>query len=924
MAADTMMPRRAWYQSIAGKLQVSFGAIVALTVGAILLALLRFGDAAAVIDRMTQESLPAFKLALELETKTAEVSSTAALLTRANYEPQRASRMNELTRQLTDLQQLLDPLRLVIGTAGSVDRAQELVRSLDEQVKLLDASMREKVAAGPKVETLTEAVDPAADRIEGLLTQVTDDVAARVSTATAPGADELHLLRAISNARTEVNEISSLLNRVASIEAVEAIAPRQARFEQARDRLVRNLETIEATLTDEAARVAEIRTAASALLALGGPGGIFEQRTREQSADASARAQQTRMQEVGWQLSREVASLLVSTELESYRTTEHLRTAIDDSRVWLILIALASTGLAIGILWLLVNRSIIRRLTRLQSSMIAVAGGNLDAPIPKATADELGDMSRALAVFRDNASEIRSAREAAEHARAAAEEASRTKSAFLANMSHELRTPLNAIIGYSEMLLEDAVDRGDEASEADLRKIETSGKHLLGLINDILDLSKIEAGRVETYLEPVEVKQLVADLKPLIEPLLAKNGNTLVVDCAADLGVMTTDVTKLRQSLLNLLSNAAKFTKAGEVSLTARRETGPDGSHWFVFAVRDSGIGMTQDQIARLFQAFTQADSSTTRNFGGTGLGLTITRHFCTMLGGSIDVESTPGVGSTFTIRLPAAGPNAHAPSVPADHPIVSGVASGATVLVVDDDPVVHDLLSATLSREGYRVVHARNGAEALQFAREMQPDAITLDVMMPQIDGWTVLSALKSDPMLARIPIIMLTMIDNRGLGFALGASEYMTKPIDRARLASLLARFAGQRNRGLVLIVDDDPDVRSIVRASVEGAGLAAAEAANGREALDMIAGGLRPSLVLLDLMMPELDGFGFLDVVRADPSLTDLPVVVLTAKELTDAEKAHLADRATHVFAKGAQSIDSLGKVLATLIPNVPAAA
>jgi CheY-like chemotaxis protein len=195
---------------------------------------------------------------------------------------------------------------------------------------------------------------------------------------------------------------------------------------------------------------------------------------------------------------------------------------------------------------------------------------------------------------------------------------------------------------------------------------------------------------------------------------------------------------------------------------------------------------------------------------------------------------------------------------------------------------------------------------------------------MMPQIDGWTVLSALKSDPVLARIPIIMLTMIDNRSLGFALGASEYMTKPIDRARLASLLARFAGQRNRGLVLIVDDDPDVRSIVRASVEGAGLAAAEAANGREALDLIAGGLRPALVLLDLMMPELDGFGFLDAVRADPSLTELPVVVLTAKDLTDAEKAHLADRATHVFAKGAQSIDSLGKVLATLIPNVPAAA
>jgi signal transduction histidine kinase/CheY-like chemotaxis protein len=721
-----------------------------------------------------------------------------------------------------------------------------------------------------------------------------------------------------------VNQISSLLNRVASIEAVEAIGPRRARFEAARERLARDLETIAAHFASEPARLAELRTAAGALIALGGRDGLFDQRTREQAADASARALQGRMQNAAWQLSREVASLLVSTELETYRTTEHLRTAIDDSRVWLILIAVASTLLAVAILWLFVNRSIVRRLRGLSHSMIAVAGGDLEAPIPRASPDELGDMSRALAVFRDNAREIRSAREAAEEARAAAEEASRTKSAFLANMSHELRTPLNAIIGYSEMLLEDAVDRGDAASEADLRKIETSGKHLLGLINDILDLSKIEAGRVETYLEPVEVAKLVGDIRPLIEPLIAKNGNTLTLDCAADLGVITTDVTKLRQSLLNLLSNAAKFTKAGEVSLRARRETAADGTHWMVFRVTDSGIGMTPEQIGRLFQAFTQADSSTTRNFGGTGLGLTITRHFCTMLGGGVDVESTPGVGSTFTIRLPLGGPAAQAPAAAGERPVISGSASGATVLVVDDDPVVHDLLAATLAKEGYRVVHARNGAEALQFAREHQPDAITLDVMMPQIDGWTVLSALKSDPQLARIPIIMLTMIDNRGLGFALGASEYMTKPIDRARLASLLARFAGQRSRELVLVVDDDADVRAIVRASVEGAGLAVAEAANGREALEQIADGLRPALVLLDLMMPEVDGFAFLDAIRADPALAGLPVVILTAKELSDDEKAHLADRATHVFAKGAQSIDGLGKVLASLIPSVPAAA
>jgi hypothetical protein len=216
---------------------------------------------------------------------------------------------------------------------------------------------------------------------------------------------------------------------------------------------------------------------------------------------------------------------------------------------------------------------------------------------------------------------------------------------------------------------------------------------------------------------------------------------------------MNTDQTKLRQGLLNLLSNAAKFTKGGLVTLEVRRETRADGAAWIVFKVKDSGIGMTPEQMGRLFQAFTQADSSTTRNFGGTGLGLTITRHFCMMLGGGVDVESTPGEGSTFTISLPAAGPGAQAPAGSVERPVVSGSANGATVLVVDDDPIVHDLLAATLSKEGYRIIHARSGAEALQFAREMQPDAITLDVMMPQVDGWTVLSALKSDPALARIP---------------------------------------------------------------------------------------------------------------------------------------------------------------------------
>jgi CheY-like chemotaxis protein len=489
-------------------------------------------------------------------------------------------------------------------------------------------------------------------------------------------------------------------------------------------------------------------------------------------------------------------------------------------------------------------------------------------------------------------------------------------------MSHELRTPLNAIIGYSEMLLEDAADRGDDASEADLRKIQTAGKHLLGLINDVLDLSKIEAGRVELYVERVELPKLAAELRSMVDPLLAKNSNVLKIDCPADIGVIETDLTKLRQSLLNLLSNAAKFTKDGTIYLDVARELGNDGEPTVVFRVRDTGIGMTEEQIGRLFQAFTQADSSTTRNFGGTGLGLAITRHFCLMLGGSIVVSSIPGEGSTFTITLPASAPAPVAEAPPL--PTVSGLPGGSTILVVDDDPVVHEMLAATLTKEGFRVVHARSGADALRLAKEDPPDAVTLDVMMPQVDGWSVLGMLKSDPALAHIPVIMLTIVDNRALGFSLGASEFMTKPIDRGRLVTLLNRFAAPARGRLVLIVDDDADVRSLLRHSVEGAGLIAAEASNGREALTMLADGTRPALVLLDLMMPEVDGFAFLDSIRSDPALADLAVVVLTAKELTAEEKSFLAERTMHVFTKGGRSIDNLGRTLATMIRRESAAA
>jgi PAS domain S-box-containing protein len=503
-------------------------------------------------------------------------------------------------------------------------------------------------------------------------------------------------------------------------------------------------------------------------------------------------------------------------------------------------------------------------------------------------------------------------------AKDAAESANRVKSAFLANMSHELRTPLNAIIGYSEILLEDAADRGDESGVADLGKIQRAGKHLLGLINDILDLSKIEAGRMDVYLERVSLAGLVDEVRTIVEPMIEKNNNKLVVDCAADIGSLRTDLTKLKQSLINLLSNAAKFTKQGKVGLRVSRQRTADGLDQVKFEVSDSGIGMTDEQMSRLFQPFVQADSSTTRNFGGTGLGLTITKHFCTMLDGSIDVRSTAGQGSTFTILLPDK-PAALLPAdeVETDRAVAAAPSSGPiTVLVVDDDPVTHDVLASTLGKEGYRILHAKDGVEALAMMRASPPDIVTLDVMMPKMDGWSVLGVMKSEPQLQHIAVIMVTIVDDRNLGFSLGASEYMTKPIDRNRLLALIGRLTPRDKDGTVLVIDDDADVRAVVRTTIEGAGMRVADAADGQMALQWLAANPRPSLVLLDLMMPRMDGFEFLDRVRDMPDFAELPIVVLTAKDLSDKERGFLAERTLLVLNKTAQPIGKLGFVLSAI--------
>jgi len=502
-----------------------------------------------------------------------------------------------------------------------------------------------------------------------------------------------------------------------------------------------------------------------------------------------------------------------------------------------------------------------------------------------------------------------------EIARDAANEASRTKSTFLANMSHELRTPLNAIIGYSEILQEDVADLGQESLMTDLKKIEASGRHLLGLINDILDLSKVEAGRTELYIEDVDLASLFEEVQVIVAPLIQKNSNTLELRLADDLGSIRTDRTKLKQSVLNVLSNANKFTENGRLRVVAERFQAD--RPMVRIAISDTGIGMDEEQLGRLFQAFGQVDASTTKKYGGTGLGLAITRHFCQLLRGDITVKSKPGEGSTFTITLQDLGakPEQTADAVAGVFDTAAEVDGASTVLIVDDDPVARDLLSSSLKGKGYRIVHAGNGDEALNLARKLRPDAITLDIIMPQTDGWAVLTALKGDAELRDIPVVIVTILQDRAIGLSLGAVDFLTKPVDRARLTALLHQLL--RREGLILLVEDESNTRAMLRQAIERMDLEVAEAVNGRGALEWLAQNQPPALILLDIMMPEMDGFEFLDAFRKHPEWQDIPVIVLTAKELTAQERERLMGQTRKVIAKGDSFRDDIAAAIGAAI-------
>jgi signal transduction histidine kinase/CheY-like chemotaxis protein len=638
-----------------------------------------------------------------------------------------------------------------------------------------------------------------------------------------------------------------------------------------------------------------------------------------------------------WLENQELALLVEMHQNEAFEPARQLAGAIFGVGV------LSAGVLATGVYWL--SRRITRPILAIAETASQVAAGDLYSEAPVLTEDEVGvmamsfnQMTRQLKRSRDEledynhtleqkveqrTAELAHAVEAAEEARAIAEAANKTKSQFLANMSHELRTPLNAIIGYSEMLREEAEDRGYQGFIGDLQTIHREAKHLLGLINDILDLSKIEAGKIELYLETIDVAALVEDVAVTIQPLLERNGNTLDLHLPHRPGEIKADRTRVRQILLNLLSNACKFTEQGTITLTIERtgegEIGRGGdrergsqrplipsSPHLTFQVADTGIGMTPEQLGRLFQAFSQADASTTRKYGGTGLGLTISRRLCQMMGGDILVQSEYGKGTTFTVTLPLEVVDPKALPRPAVGE-ASNLSQPSTILVIDDDASTRELVQRYLEKEGFQVTTAATGEKGLELARQLHPDAITLDVMMPTMDGWSVLSALKDDPNVADIPVVMLTMVDDRELGFALGASDYLTKPLDWKALAPILKKHQQAEARE-VLIVEDDEASRQMLRRILEREGWTVSEAENGRVALSQLATHL-PRLILLDLLMPEMDGFEFVAELQRHPEWRSLPIVVISSVDITTEDRVRLGDQVEKVLQKGAYSREAL---------------
>ena len=488
--------------------------------------------------------------------------------------------------------------------------------------------------------------------------------------------------------------------------------------------------------------------------------------------------------------------------------------------------------------------------------------------------------------------------------------ASETKSQFLANMSHELRTPLNAIVGYSELMLED-FELEDESAQViqqirDLRKILSAAHHLLSLINDLLDLSRIEAGKFNLARERVELKPLIDEVMEFFIPIARRNDNTLRVSLGASLGWVRGDRMRLKQILANLLSNACKFTHEGTITLTVTREHHPHND-LVRLRVEDTGIGMSPEALHDIFKPFVQADNSSTRLFGGTGLGLTISRRLCRLMGGDLSVESTQGGGSSFEVELLA-------PSPPGLEALSNPLGEDVVVLLIDDDPITQEIVKRQLAASTLQLIIASDGVEGLMMARAITPDVILLDMLMPRMDGPQVLSRLREDDALKQIPVVLISSQDLEQPLLAMGVDDFLLKPLDRSHLLHVLDRFLlPEHAHHRILIVEDDADVREILSRTLDREDITLLAARDGVEGLELLDQEPSFDLVLLDLMMPRMDGFEFLRRLRQDERWQGLPVVILTAKTLDLHETQLLEQHVSRVYSKGEMSHGELEREL-----------
>jgi len=503
-----------------------------------------------------------------------------------------------------------------------------------------------------------------------------------------------------------------------------------------------------------------------------------------------------------------------------------------------------------------------------------------------------------------------------ETARDEARDASDQKTKFFANMSHELRTPLNAILGYGEMLYEDCEDLGYDDLLPDLKKITSSGSHLLSLINNILDLSKIEAGKMELFVTSFEIESMVQTIKDVSEPLAAKNDNGFVINLEGALGSMSQDETKLRQCLTNFLSNGFKFTKNGTVTLDVKARMVGD-IEFIDFAVIDTGAGMSPEGVAKVFEEYTQAERSTSANYGGTGLGLPISKKFAEMMGGDVIVTSEEGVGSVFTMSVPRECPEYNEDEVEGN--VINLDEQDNLVVLVDDDVAMHDLIKRTISKLNLTLLGATNSEKGMELIREVKPKLILLDVLMPGRDGWSLLKECKTDKDLKDIPVIMISQLNQSNLASSLGANDYLTKPIDRSHFINTLKRILGNDTQDKkVLVIDDDKDVRELLSRLLKDAGYRPIDARDGKEGLERTKD--EPALIILDLEMPRMDGFEFLDnYIKDVPEEKRAPVLVFSGKDLTDVQEDLLKERVVGLVKKDDVSMDNLSKMIQGIVKS-----